>query len=238
MTKDLSHYHPCPLPGTEVLRGHHVILAPFDPEAHGFQLGQILTGEDAKGTWDYMPIEFTDPMHFGHQFDVASTERDWLPYTILDRVSTKPLGMASYMRQRPQHGSIEIGCVVFSPGLRRSVGATEAIYLLAGHIFEDLGYRRFEWKCHNENTASKQAAIRFGFQFEGVFRNDMVMKGKNRDTAWYSIIDDEWPRVKQAFQRWLDPSNFDEAGHQKQRLSVLQAAYAAHPPAVQQQQQQ
>lgn len=238
MTKDLSNYHPCPLPGTEVLRGHHVILAPFDPEAHGFLLGQILASPDSVGTWDYMPVTFSDPVHFGHEFDVISTNRDWLPYTILDRRSTKPLGMASYMRQRPEHGSIEVGCVAFSHELRKSIAATEAMFLMAAHVFDDLGYRRYEWKCHNENEASKRAAVRFGFQFEGVHRNDMVMKGKNRDTAWFSIIDDDWPRVKQAYERWLDPSNFDENGQQKQSLNLFQAAYAAHPPAVQQQQQQ
>ena len=235
-SKDLSNYHPCSLPGMEVLHGRHVILAPYDPSAHGFLLGQILATPAAADTWNYMPFEFTDALHFGHEFDVRSTAQDWIPYTILDRHSTKPLGMASYMRQRPEHGSIEVGCVAFSHELRRTIAATEAMYLMAAHVFDDLNYRRYEWKCHNENAASKQAAIRFGFQFEGVFRNDMVMKGKNRDTAWFAMTDDDWPRVKQAFQRWLDPSNFDENGQQKQSLSVLQAAYAAHPPAVQQQQ--
>lgn len=233
--KDLSHFSPRALPGVTVLRGHHVILAPFDNETHGFQLGQVLVGGKADGTWTYMPFDFKDAAHFGHDFEKMMIDKDWLTYTILDRQTTKPLGMASYMRQRPEHGSIEVGCVAFSPALRQTIAATEAMYLMAAHVFDDLHYRRYEWKCHNENHASKNAARRFGFQFEGVFRNDMVMKGKSRDTAWFAMTDDDWPGIKSAYTRWLSPDNFDENGQQTQSLSVLQAAQAQHPPAQQQQ---
>jgi RimJ/RimL family protein N-acetyltransferase len=118
------------------------------------------------------------------------------------------------MRLRPEHGSVEIGCVVFGKALQKTRGATEAIYLMAKHAFSDLGYRRFEWKCDNDNADSKNAALRFGFEFEGVFRNDMVMKGRNRDTAWFSIIDTDWPIVKAGFETWLSAQNFDENGRQ------------------------
>ncbi|MAK62174.1 MAG: GNAT family N-acetyltransferase [Ponticaulis sp.] len=182
-----------------------------------------------------MPFDFQEAAHFGHDFEKMMIEKDWLTYTILDRETTRPLGMASYMRQRPEHGSIEVGCVAFSPALRRTIAATEAMYLMAAHVFDDLHYRRYEWKCHNKNTASKNAALRFGFQFEGVHRNDMVMKGTSRDTAWFAMTDDDWPGVKAAFKRWLSPDNFDENGQQKLPLSALQAAHAQHPPEQQQQ---
>ena len=139
---------------------------------------------------------------------------------IVDAGAGSALGMASYMRIRQEHGSAEVGCVVFGKALQRTRAATEAIYLMARHIFDDLGYRRFEWKCNEANAASKRAAVRFGFTFEGVFRNDMVMKGRNRDTAWYSMLDSEWSGVKTAFDSWLDPGNFTPEGVQRSRLSA------------------
>ena len=126
--------------------------------------------------------------------------------------------MAGYMRIREKHGSAEIGCVAFGRDLRRSPEATEAMSLMASHIFDELGYRRYEWKCHNGNAASRRAAKRFGFKFEGVFRNDMVVRGKNRDTAWFAMTDEDWPANKSAFEAWLSPSNFDAAGQQKKKL--------------------
>ena len=127
------------------------------------------------------------------------------------------------MRIREIHGSAEVGCVAFSHALRRTPEATEAMYLMAQHLLEELGYRRYEWKCHNENAASHRAAQRFGFKFEGVFRNDMVIRGQNRDTAWYAMTDADWPNVKAAFEAWLDPSNFDAAGQQKQSLESFRS---------------
>ena len=122
------------------------------------------------------------------------------------------------MRIEPQHGVIEIGYVYWGPAISRTRVATEALYLFARHVFEDLGYRRFEWKCNNHNEPSKAAAQRFGFTFEGIFRQHMIVKGENRDTAWFSMLDGEWPKLKAGFERWLDPSNFDEAGQQRSRL--------------------
>jgi RimJ/RimL family protein N-acetyltransferase len=125
------------------------------------------------------------------------------------------------MRITPQFGVIEIGGIWFGPALQRTTAATEAIYLLARHAFDDLGYRRLEWKCNALNEASRRAAQRFGFTFEGVFRNHMVHKGRNRDTAWYAIIDSDWPRIKTGFERWLAAENFDSSGQQRQPLSAL-----------------
>jgi RimJ/RimL family protein N-acetyltransferase len=130
-------------------------------------------------------------------------------------------GWASYMRTKPVHGVIEVGNVVFSPGLQRTRAATEAMYLMAGHVFDTLGYRRYEWKCDAKNAASRRAAERLGFTFEGIFRQHMVAKGRNRDTAWLSMLDHEWPARKRAFETWLDPSNFDSGGRQLLSLGQI-----------------
>jgi RimJ/RimL family protein N-acetyltransferase len=130
------------------------------------------------------------------------------------------------MRITPDHGVIEIGHIWFAPALQRTRQATEAIYLLARHAFDDLGYRRFEWKCDSLNQPSRQAAERFGFVFEGVFRQHMVIKDRNRDTAWFSILDGEWPVVRAAFEAWLAPENFDEEGRQRRRLAEVRNSLA------------
>jgi RimJ/RimL family protein N-acetyltransferase len=130
------------------------------------------------------------------------------------------------MRIKPQHGVIEVGNVVFSPMLQRSRAATEAMYLMASHVFDRLGYRRYEWKCNAENAASRRAAQRFGFTFEGIFRRHMVTKGRNRDTAWFSMLDEEWPDRKRAFEAWLDPANFDADGGQRRGLTQIRDAGA------------
>ena len=129
-------------------------------------------------------------------------------------------GVASYLRMEPEHGVIEIGHIWFGTPLQRTTAATEAIYLLGKHAMEDLGYRRFEWKCNALNQKSRRAAERFGFTFEGVFRQHMVVKGRNRDTAWYALLDHEWPRVRAAFERWLDPTNFDANGRRRLPLAA------------------
>jgi RimJ/RimL family protein N-acetyltransferase len=128
------------------------------------------------------------------------------------------------MRIEPIHRVIEIGHIMYSTGLQRTAGATEAMYLMSRHVFEELGYRRFEWKCNALNAPSRRAALRLGFAFEGIFRQHMIVKGHNRDTAWFSMLDSEWPARKQAFERWLHPSNFDDMGRQKASLSVLNRA--------------
>ena len=141
-------------------------------------------------------------------------------FAIIDRGSGKPVGVASYMRITPAAGTIEVGHIHFSEKMKRSPIATEAMYLMMKKAF-DLGYRRYEWKCDSLNAPSRAAAARFGFRYEGIFRQALVYKGRNRDTAWFSIIDSEWPAVRKAFETWLDPGNFDEKGKQKVRLAEL-----------------
>lgn len=141
-----------------------------------------------------------------------------LSVAIIDKSTGKALGQQSWMRIRPEHGSIEIGGVYWGLPMARSRLATEALYLFARHAFDELGYRRFEWKCNNANEPSKAAATRFGFVFEGIFRQDMIIKGESRDTAWFSMLDSEWPALQAEYERWLAPDNFDATGSQKTRL--------------------
>ena len=168
---------------------------------------------------EYIPIgPFDSAAALGGALDFTQEALGWYLYVICDHKSQAILGVAGLTRVRPEHGSLEVGCVIFSERLKRSVIATDAMQLLARYIFEDLCYRRYEWKCNNDNEASHKAARRLGFKFEGVFRQDMVVKGQNRDTAWYSMLDKEWPHLKQRFEAWLSPENFDEQGRQKKSL--------------------
>lgn len=148
----------------------------------------------------------------------AATETDPIYFAVVDKASGKAVGQQGWMRIRPEHGSVEIGGIYWGLPMARTPLATEALFLFARHAFDDLGYRRFEWKCNDRNGPSKAAATRFGFQFEGVFRHDMIMKGVNRDTAWFSIIDSEWPAMRAEYERWLSPENFDTDGVQKSKL--------------------
>jgi len=146
---------------------------------------------------------------------------DPLFHTITDTDSNRPLGVASFMRIEPAHGCIEVGNISYSPPLQRTPGATEAMYLMARRAFDELGYRRYEWKCNALNAPSRRAALRLGFTFEGTFRNHLVVKGRNRDTSWYAMTDDDWPQIKANFETWLAPDNFDAQGQQIRSLSAL-----------------
>ena len=211
---------PWPRPSGETLTGNYVMLTPLDWNQHGDDLAERITGTEHDALWDYMPIgPFADLEQLQAIYEPVRERSDWVTMVILDKATERALGMCSFMRIRPQYGSVEIGCVVFGHDLQKKTGATEAVYLMAKYAFETLGYRRFEWKCHNENDASKQAALRFGFTYEGLFRKDMMFKGRNRDTAWYSMIDDEWPVIRAAFEAWLDPANFDSVGQQRKSLA-------------------
>jgi len=150
----------------------------------------------------------------------AGTTDDPLFSAVIDKASGRAAGRQALMRITPEHGVIEIGNILWGPAISRTRVATEALYLAARHVFEDLGYRRFEWKCNNLNEPSKRAALRFGFSYEGLFRQHMWAKGANRDTAWFSMLDSEWPRLRQAYERWLAPANFDAAGRQRARLQI------------------
>jgi RimJ/RimL family protein N-acetyltransferase len=193
--------------------------------AHAASLFAAAQGPDGDpGLWDYLGYgPFADLESFtGWVKDQAASD-DPLFFAVVDRATGEARGMVSFMRMDPANGVIEIGHIWFGAGLQRSRGATETIYLLARHAFDALGYRRLEWKCNNENARSKRAAERFGFTFEGVFRQHMITKGRNRDTTWFSIIDNEWPAIRDGFERWLADDNFDAAGNQKRSLAECRA---------------
>lgn len=202
-----------PRPGE--LRGRHVTLravTPDDAEA------LFAVSQDPE-IWTYLPYgpyESVEAMR--SRLAEIEGSADPLFYAVVR--DGRPQGIVSYLRIDPEHGSIEIGHIWFGTPLQRTTAATEAIYLLAKHAMDDLGYRRFEWKCNALNQKSRRAAERFGFTFEGVFRNHMVVKGRNRDTAWYSITDEEWPAIRDAFEAWLAPDNFDEDGGQRRPLQT------------------
>jgi RimJ/RimL family protein N-acetyltransferase len=219
-------WRPVPRPEPTVLEGRHVRLRPLDALADA----QALHAESHPPAgdpdlWVYMSNgPYRDPAEFREALAVDERSEDPLFFTLLHLPDERPAGIASYLRITPEHGVIEIGHIWFGASLRKSTAATEAIYLLAARAFDELGYRRLEWKCNALNQASRRAAERFGFAFEGVFRRHMVVKGRNRDTAWYAITDDEWPAIRDAFKAWLSPENFDETGRQRRRLGELTAA--------------
>jgi RimJ/RimL family protein N-acetyltransferase len=204
------------------MQGAHVTLAPLDAQAHGDALWAATHGPSNDGLWTYLfEGPFADRGAFDAHLQKKAASDDPLCFAILDRRPGRALGYASYMRIEPAHRVIEVGSILYTPALQRTPAATEAMYLMARHVFEDLGYRRYEWKCNALNEPSRRAAMRLGFKFEGIFRRHMIVKGRNRDTAWYSMLDSEWPARRAAFERWLSPSNFDESGAQKRSLAAL-----------------
>jgi RimJ/RimL family protein N-acetyltransferase len=213
-------------PQRTALEGRHVRLRPLD--ARGDAESLYAESHPPAGDpylWTYLAYgPYRDAAALRDALGEAERSEDPLFFTLVRLPDERPAGVASYLRIEPEHGVIEIGHIWFGASLRRSVAASEAIYLLAAHAFDALGYRRLEWKCDSLNQASRRAAERFGFRFEGVFRRHMVVKGRNRDTAWYAITDDEWPAVRAGFDAWLRAENFDEAGRQRRRLGELIAA--------------
>ena len=206
------------------LKGRYCRLEPLNPDLHGAALYTAFQ-EDTEGeNWTYLSYgPFEDYGQFLAWMESTCAGDDPLFQAIMDVESGTACGLASFLRIHPSAGSIEIGHIHFAPRLQRSVAATEAMYLLMQQVFEALGYRRYEWKCDALNERSRRAALRLGFRFEGVFRQALVYKGRNRDTAWYSVIDKEWPSLKQAYQTWLAPENFDSSGRQRCSLSALTA---------------
>jgi RimJ/RimL family protein N-acetyltransferase len=208
---------PCPRPERIVLEGRYARLEPL-ALAHAEALLQA--SADA-ASFDYLfdvpPTGLEDMKTYIRQ---KAALEDPLCHAVVDRATGLAGGRQSLMRITPEHGVIEIGNILWGPRIARTRVATEALYLSAKYVFEELGYRRFEWKCNDCNEPSKRAARRFGFAFEGVFRQHMWTKGANRDTAWFSMLDREWPRLRESYERWLDPANFDAAGRQRAKLSV------------------
>jgi RimJ/RimL family protein N-acetyltransferase len=215
-------WKPARHPQRMALEGISVTLEPVDPTRHARALYAAADG--APSIWDYLPYgPFENREAFTEWLEARAASEDPLFFALVDRGASAARGMASYMRMVPEHGVIEIGHIWFAPVMQRTRQATEAIFILARHAFDDLGYRRLEWKCDALNAASKRAAERFGFVYEGVFRQHMVIKGRNRDTAWYAMTDGDWPLRRAAFESWLAPDNFNQADRQRESLSTLRA---------------
>jgi len=214
---------PAQEPGPVTLTGRTGTVTRLDAARHGAEQWQALHGHD--GVWTYLPAgPFADQQGFDTW--LAERERSTRPYyfySILD-AQHRAVGLAALMEIRPAMRVIEVGHITYSPALQRTPLGTETQYLLMRYAFETLGYRRYEWKCNALNAPSRRAALRYGFVFEGIFRQHMIVKGRSRDTAWYSILDSEWPARKAAFERWLQPDNFDGGGNQKISLAKLNEA--------------
>jgi len=219
---------PADLPQRTALAGRYVEVLPLDAAQHGDDLYAAATSADPSTHWTYLSFgPWPDRAAFDAWLQNYQGSRDPFPFVLKETSSGRALGMASYMRIEPQHRVIEIGSIWYSPSLQRTRVATEAMYLLARHAFDRLRYRRYEWKCNSFNEPSRRAAVRLGFTYEGLFRQHMISRGRNRDTAWFSMLDTEWPARKRAFERWLAPENFDASGRQRRSLADLHRETAA-----------
>ena len=208
-----------PRPDGIVLEGAVVRLERMDPDLHAADLFRAVSGHD--DLWDYLPYgPFSSASAYHRWAKETASGTDPLFYVIRQMDSGHCGGVASYLRITPQSGSIEVGHINLAPELHRSRASTEAMFLMMDWAFAN-GYRRYEWKCDALNLPSRRAAQRFGFSFEGVFRQATIVKGRNRDTAWFSVIDGEWPALREAYRAWLDPRNFDAGGRQRESLSDL-----------------
>jgi RimJ/RimL family protein N-acetyltransferase len=204
-------------PKPVTLEGRYARLEPI-ATAHAEDLFTETTDEDGRRyrwLFSHAPASVAE---MRERLEGAASKGDPMFFAVVDRTSRRAVGQQSLMRIAPADGCIEIGGITWGKSMVRTRLATEALYLHARYVFDELGYRRFEWKCNNRNEPSKVAAERFGFTFEGIFRQHMIVKGENRDTAWFAMLDSDWPRLKAGYERWLDPSNFDEDGMQKTKL--------------------
>lgn len=217
---DLAHWTGVPRPERTTLDGRYARLEPLDPARHG---ADLLASAQQPGGCDrfrYLSEEPpADAAAFRPWLEGAAASADPLFFAVIDKRAGRAEGRQALMRIDPVHGVVEIGHILWGPAIARSRIATEALFLSAAHVFDALGYRRFEWKCNNLNEPSKRAAGRFGFTPEGVFRQHMVQKGRNRDTAWFAMTDGDWPRLKAGYGAWLRPENFDADGQQRSRLA-------------------
>jgi RimJ/RimL family protein N-acetyltransferase len=225
--RELSSWTERPRPERRLHEGCTVRLEPLSAAEHGDDLFEAGSGPAADTLWRYLwDGPYPDRSSFEGWLTKAASTDDPLFFAVRDKATGRIEGRFAFLRIDGANGVVETGHILFGPRLARTRAATETIYLQARHVFDDLGYRRFEWKCDNRNEPSKRAAVRFGFLFEGVFRQHMIVKGRNRDTAWFAMLDYEWPARREAFERWLAPDNFDEAGRQRMSLAALR--HVAH----------
>lgn len=225
--RDLQNYKVA-APGPVTLRGRFLTLETYDREKHLAGLWEALGGAEAiNDLLKYFPNEdYAAADDLDRWLQSVRQSGGYVTLIAIENATGKIVGMASYMRPDPKNGVIEVGSVAHGLAMKRSPMSTELHYLMAKHVFEGLDYRRYEWKCHNENEPSKITARRYGFTFEGVFRQHVISRGANRDTAWFSMIDSEWPLIKAGFEAWLSPDNFDADGQQKRKLEDIRAELA------------
>ena len=215
---------PCPRPSRTPMIGQYCRVEPLDIDVHAPDLYESYAEDQEEKVWTYLPYgPFSSFDDYQNWLQLACTKADPFFHAIIDLKTGKAVGVASFLRITPEPGVIEVGHINFSPKLQKTPIATEAMFLMMQRVFDELGYRRYEWKCDALNAGSCNAAVRLGFVFEGIFRQATMYKSRNRDTAWYSILDSEWEVIKDAFEKWLAPENFDALGQQKQRLSGLTA---------------
>ncbi len=221
----LPGWSPRPPPPRTAMAGRFCTVAPLDPERHAAELFAAYA-EDVEGRlWTYLPRgPFAALDEYRGWAEAASRDDDPLTHAIIDNATGQAVGTAAYMRIEPAVGVIEVGSITYSPRLQRRPAGTEAMYLMMRRVFDELGYRRYEWKCNSLNAPSRAAAARFGFEYEGLFRQATLTRGRNRDTTWFSIIDSEWPARRGAFERWLDPANFAADGTQHRTLASFRTS--------------
>lgn len=219
--KLIENWMPVKRPDLKLLKGNYCFIEPINVMKHAKQLFENFSYDNRGESWTYLPYgPFESIEVFCDWINETQAMFDTELYAILNQYN-EAIGIAGYLRINPEHGVIEIGHIHFSKHLQKTPAATEAMYLMMKYAIEDLGYRRYEWKCNTLNQASQDAALRLGFKFEGIFRQSHVLKNRNRDTAWFSIIDSEWPDLKRKFEAWLDPNNFDNSGKQQKSLNAI-----------------
>jgi RimJ/RimL family protein N-acetyltransferase len=223
--RSLPGWSPRPVPPRTPMQGRFCRLEMLDPSRHAEDLWAGNSLDKEGRNWTYLFVgPFAAFADYHAWLEKVAAGSDPLFHAIIDEKTGKAVGVATFMRIDPPHGVIEVGNINYSPLLQRTPAATEAMFLMMRRVFDELGYRRYEWKCDSLNAPSRAAALRLGFTYEGLFRQAVVYKGRNRDTAWFSIIDTEWPALKRAYEQWLAPDNFDPEGKQKRSLSALIAA--------------
>ena len=215
----LEEWRPALPPPRAAMEGRTCRVEPVDARGHALDLYTAFAAAD-DSMWTYMSWgPFASVEALGDYLESIAAPDDPLVHAIVDRATGRPVGLASYLRINPAHGVIEVGSIAYAPILQRTTAATEAMYLMMRRAFDELGYRRFEWKCDACNGPSRAAAVRLGFRFEGIFRQHMVVRGRSRDTAWFAVLDGEWPALRAAMEQWLAPENFDAEGYQRRALS-------------------
>lgn len=217
----VANWQPAVPPPQSAMHGRSCTLVPLDASAHGADLFTAFSADLTGRNWTYLPYgPFADEASFTTWLSASAQSRDPLYHAVIDVQSGRAIGVASYLRIEPASGVIEVGHIHFSPHLQRTPLASEAMYLMMRRVFDELGYRRYEWKCDALNEPSRRAAERLGFSYEGTFQQAVMYKGRNRDTAWFSIIDKEWPAIRTAFENWLAQDNFDADGRQRTSLAT------------------